>query len=350
MIRRMALAGLAVLVLIAGLAGCATSTRSPVRFTLQTVVGYLVPWDSRGTAALGEGLLTEVSPVWYQPEPDGQVVFASRQAERSLGTVETAASLHHVAIMPTISNYRNAKWDGELIHDIITSPDLRSAHIAAIVNVVQSQKWAGIDLDYESLESADRDAFSAFVQKLASALHQAHKRLTLTVHAKTAEPGDWSGARAQDWRALGSAADEIRVMAYDYATDNSTPGPIAPLPWVESVLQLAVSEIPRDKILLGVPTYGYDWPSGRQGKAIQWADAESLAQAHSAPVTWDPTSQSPWFAYTDASGVPHTVWYTNASSMRAVIDLALRYHISGIFIWQLGGEDPAIWRQIKKAT
>jgi len=139
-------------------------------------------------------------------------------------------------------------------------------------------------------------------------------------------------------------------MAYDYSTESSAPGPIAPLPWVQGVLQLAISEIPRDKIILGVATYGYDWSSGQPAQDAQWADAQAIAQAHAAPVMWDPTTQSPWFAYTDSQGRPHTVWFEDAHSLKAKLDLAVSDRIGGIVIWRLGGEDPSIWPEICQAT
>jgi spore germination protein len=348
---------LAVLAMSVVLAGC--STQLPSQGSVQssqispiphTIAGYVVPEDARGVAAIGNGILSEVSPVWYQPTENGQLAFASREAEQSVSRIEATAFSRHVALVPSISNFRDSQWDGALIHRLITNAWLRTAHIAAIVSLVTSHRWAGIDLDYESLAAGDRTAYSAFVRDLAAALHQAQKRLTITVHAKTAEPGDWSGARAQDWRALGGSADEVRVMAYDYSTEDSPPGPIAPLPWVERVLRLAVSEVPRDKIVLGVATYGYDWSRGQQGQDVQWADAQAIARARAARVVWDPRSQSPWFTYTDNQGHRHIVWFEDARSLQAKIDLAVRDRVHGLVIWRLGGEDPMIWEQLHQMT
>jgi spore germination protein YaaH len=344
----------ALLIAVTGVAGCGIAfggqpaERSTPR-TLQTVAGYVVPWDSRSVAAIRGGTLTEVSPVWYQPLENGKLAFASNEAQQSQAKIEALASSDSVAVLPTISNYVDNQWDGRLIHRLLSDPQLRAAHVAAIAALARSGRWAGIDLDYESLMTQDRGAYSAFVRDVAAALHHEGKRLTLTVHAKTAEPGDWSGARAQDWRALGAAADEVRVMAYDYSTETSSPGPIAPVGWVKSVLQLAVAEVPRDKIVLGLATYGYDWANGQPTQDLQTTDAVALAEAHGVPVKWDTSSQCPWFAYTDDQGHPHTVWYENAQSLKAKLNLALSYHIGGVFLWQLGGEDPAIWGPLHAA-
>jgi spore germination protein YaaH len=106
--------------------------------------------------------------------------------------------------------------------------------------------------------------------------------------------------------------------------------------------------VPRDKIMLGVGVYGYDWDGNYGGREAQWADAETIAQDHAATIQWDAQSQSPWFTYTDAQGQRHTVWYENARSTKPKLDLARRYAIAGVFIWRLGGEDPATWKEIRQ--
>ena len=351
---------LAVLVTTMCLASCeAPQTRSTTSPTepdkLSIRAGYLAPWDARGITTIeqgnvDDGALTELSPVWYQPDEQGQIVYASLQARQSASEIEQQAMSHGFTLMPTISNFRDGRWDADLIHHLFTDPVPRAAHITAISTLVQAHGWAGVDLDYESLPSADREGYSSFIRDLSEVIHQMHKRLSVTVHAKTSEPGDWSGAKAQDWRMLGASADEVRVMAYDHATEETAPGPIAPLPWVEQVLQLAVNEIPRDKILLGLGAYGYDWTSGSNGTSVQWADAEKIAHDYAVTPVWDTSSSSPWFTYSDNRGEVHTVWYENARSLQAKIDLARKYEITGVFVWRLGGEDPALWDALRHAA
>lgn len=320
----------------------------PARTRL-TVAGYVVPWDSRSEAATGDGVLVEVSPVWYQPTDAGTVVYASEQARLSVATISADASAHGVSVAPSISNFRDGRWDGALVAQIVADPGRRSAHVAAIVDLVRSHTWGAVDVDYESLPASSRAAYSAFVTELSAALHRVRVRLSVTVHAKTAEPGTWSGAKAQDWRRIGVAADEVRVMAYDYSYSTSRPGPIAPPSWVDEVLRLAKKLVPPGRIVVGVPTYGYDWVAGGEGKPIQWTDAQAIARDHAAPHGWDSATSSPWLRYTDDNGRQHTVWYENARSLTTKLALAKRYGIGRVVLWRLGGEDPGIWPVLRAA-
>jgi spore germination protein len=334
-------------VLVAVAAGCSQDDDG-ARRTALTVAGYVAPWDQRSRPALDRppAPVGELSPVWYQPTDSGEVRVVDGARGRA-GSAATARGEEPVALVPSVSNFREGRWDGELVAAILDDRERRRAHIEALVEVASAPHVAGIDLDYEALDGADREAYSAFVRDLAEALHDADRTLSVTVHAKTREPGHWPGAEAQDWRALGDAADSVRIMAYDHAWEGSPPGPVAPLPWVDDVLRFAVDQIPPEKISLGLPTYGYDWPDGGPGADVAWADATALVESAGADERWDDESASPWLTYTDDTGTSHTVWYEDARSLEAKVDLARQYELGGVFVWKIGGEDPAIWEVLQ---
>jgi len=308
-----------------------------------TVVGYVVPWDPRSTPTAGGGVLDEVSPVWFQPTETGSLEHASEQSRASEANFGAAG----LPLVPSISNFHDGRWDGELVARLITDAQRRRVHVAAIADLVRARGWQGVDIDYESLPESSRAEFSAFVVELANILHTVPARLSVTVHAKTSEPGSWHGAQAQDWQTIGTAADEVRVMAYDYSHAASPPGPIAPPSWVDKVLRRATEDIPRDRITLGLATYGYDWSADGQGTTVQWADVQAIAESRGAPQQWDASTSSSWLRYTDEHGREHTVWYEDARSLGVKLDLARSYSVSRVALWRIGGEDPAVWSALR---
>ena len=332
--------------LLAAGAGCSADDGGATPPAL-VVAGYVVPWDARSQPALDRPPppVGELSPVWYQPTETGGLTTVDQARGQPL-----PQGRRDVRLVPSVTNFRGGQWDGPLVSAILADPGGRRTHIEALVDVARGPGVAGVDIDYESLDGADRQAFSAFIRDLADALHDADRSLTVTVHAKRSEPGNWPGAQAQDWQALGDAADAVRVMAYDHAWAGSRPGPVAPLPWVDDVLRFAVDEMPPDKIFLGLPTYGYDWPDGGPGGDVAWADAAALAESRDADERWDDESASPWLTYADDTGTPHIVWYEDARSLAAKVDLARRYEVGGVFIWKIGGEDPEIWDVLQDAA
>ena len=310
------------------------------------VVASMPYWNiSHGTTVvLGHRQdVTEASPWMYGLTKSGQIdtqyppgqagsVAAEIKRLRGAGTL----------IVPSIANITGGKWSYGPVGRMLHSPELMAAQVAAIVALVQRHQYAGIDLDYEDLHAADRQAFTTFVTRLAHALHAKGKVLSVAVFAKTTNAGTDPRNVAQDYAAIGREADQVRLMAYDYHWASSAPGPVAPISWVRGVLHYAKTQIPASKIILGVPLYGYDWV-GHHGAGVSWLEALRLSRQHHAPAHYDQASQAPWFSYRDAAGHEHTVWFENAASSRAKFAAAQSAQIGGVYLWMYGYEDTGTW-------
>jgi spore germination protein YaaH len=331
---------------LAILTGSTTQASPPKRIS-----GNLVFWDqSRGFDAIraNADLFSEISPFWYTVDLDGRVVPFTTDGGAPYVDPSILSFLrgHGILVIPTVANILDGVWNGALVTHVIGSPTLAAANIANLVQLAVTKGYDGIDLDYENLSASDRPAFTDFVNGLGRALHASGKLLTVNVYAKTSEPGTWSGPQAQDWWAIGQAADQVRIMAYEYHWATSGPGPISPIGWVNDVLGFARSTMAADKVVQGVPLYGYDWV-GQSGVDIVWEQADTLAKQSRTTVTWDADSASPWFDYS-AKGTRHTVWFENGSSVDARLRANAAYGAGGVTLWRLGGQDPGVWSALRR--
>ncbi|HEX2988700.1 MAG TPA: glycosyl hydrolase family 18 protein, partial [Chloroflexota bacterium] len=135
-------------------------------------------------------------------------------------------------------------------------------------------------------------------------------------------------------------------MSYGYRTaQSSVPGSSAPMTWVGSTLDFALSQIPAQKILLGVPGYGYDWDttSGPPAKAMRYSDAMAIANQQGIGVQYDTTQDSVRFGYTK-DGHTHDVWFEDRSTFTTRVALVGQRGVAGFALWRLGHEDPQIWQ------
>jgi spore germination protein len=290
--------------------------------------------------------VNEVSPWIYGLSQSGAVV---PQYPRSQAATINAdiARLHaaHLRIVPTIANTINGNWAYQPIASMLHDPALRREHVAAIVALVDRENYAGIDIDYEQLHPADRQAFTQFIQELATALHARGKVVSVDVFPQTAGTGAGANplAASQDYAALGRAADQVRVMGYNYHWANSPPGAVAPVGWVRSVLRYATSQMPASKVVLGIPLFGYDWPDGKQpAQTISWLQALRLSRQFHVTATYDKASQTPTFRYA-GGGSSHTVWFENEASSRAKFEVVKGNSAAGVYLWMYGYEDPGTW-------
>ena len=143
---------------------------------------------------------------------------------------------------------------------------------------------------------------------------------------------------AHDYSVIGAIADSVLLMTYEWGYAYGPPMAVAPLPQVEEVLQYGVTEIAPGKIQLGIPNYGYDWtlpyePS-RRAATIGNQEAVRLAGQVGAEIQFDTVSQAPYFRYT-REGIAHQVWFEDARSIQAKLQLALQYGIGGVAYWNL---------------
>jgi spore germination protein len=322
----------------------ASSTAAATVVAPQRKVSAWLPWWDQARAYKSfldnAELYYSVSPFWYELSPTrGIRRYPNAEDAKILEGLRASGA----KVTPTITN----DFDAQRVRSMLSTEHTRSTHVQALVSLVRDKRYDGLDVDYESLAANDRDRFSRFVAQLATALHSAGKTLSVAVHPKSSEPGSWGGPQAQDYRAIGSAADRVRIMAYDYSWSTSAPGPIAPLDWVKTVAQFAASTIPPSKIELGVPLYGYDWTSNG-GEGVTYDSAAALMRTHNATRQWNSTFAEASFRY-DVDGTTHTVWYADAESIAAKLPLLDQYGLAGVALWRLGGEDPAVWSALRSS-
>ncbi|MBC2581629.1 cell wall-binding repeat-containing protein [Clostridium sp. DJ247] len=253
------------------------------------------------------------------------------------------ANKNNIQAVAMISN----AFDGEIAKNMLENPSNRQRLINNIINSLKNNNYKGVNIDIEGIYSYDRNYFTTFMKELYTTLNTQGFEVGISVPAKTIDrPSDnWSGA--YDYSQLSNYADEIILMTYDEHWFGGSSGPIASIDWVEKVVNYAVTVIPKEKIMLGMAAYAYDWPSnGEKAKSYSINQALNIASEYGAAVKFDSTSKSPYFNYTDSSGVYHSVWLENSTSIGYKLDLVNKYDLSGVAMWRLGLESPDFWTTI----
>ena len=299
---------------------------------------WVASWDSRAVTSmqLNAGKLDEANPPWYMIAADGSVT-KNYNAEAA----DMRAALTGTELMPTVQNYIGGRFDAGVVASVVASAVLREKHADTLTQLAVQNAFSGIDVDYENLAGTTRADFTSFLQLLAQKLHAAGKKLSVTVNAKTSDSANWAGPAGEDWRAIGAAADFVKIMAYDNHWNGSAAGAIAPVDWLDNIATYAESTMPAQKIIMGLPWYGYDW-QGTSATDLVYTEAIALAQRAGAQITYDVNGEAT-FTY---SG--RTVFFQDASSYAKKVDAILKKHprIGGFAHWRVGGEDPAIWTSV----
>ena len=208
-----------------------------------------------------------------------------------------------------------------------------------LTEAVLAKGYAGVDIDFEYILTEDRDAFTSFVWQVADAMRRIGKQTSVALAPK--QSADQKGLlyEGKDYRGLGEAADYVLLMTYEWGYTYGPPMAVAPIFQVRKVVDYAVTEIPREKIRLGIPNYGYDWPlpfeqGVTKARTIGNVEAVQIAVSKGAEILFDDRAMSPYFTYVE-DGVSHEVWFEDVRSMQAKFDLMKEYGLNGAGYWQI---------------
>lgn len=298
--------------------------------------GYAYPYISPWVLDQTLPYLTELSVFAYgftvngdllpPPLDDGFMVSAAR----SFGVTPVLT----LAPLGADGNFNNG-----LIHALVQNPAAISNLLRQLTDTMRQKDYGGLDVDFEYILAEDRDAYSAFVRQAADAVHAQGSRLSVALAPK-ADASDLSILTVGlDYRSLGQAADQVLLMTYEWGYKYGPNLPVAPLDKVRQVVEYAVTQISPEKIQLGIPNYGYDWPlpyirGVTEAVTIGNVEAVQIAVANRAEIQFDETAMSPFFRYTQA-GVAHEVWFEDVRSLRAKFELIQEFGLLGAGYWQI---------------
>ncbi len=301
-------------------------------------LAYHVPWaaDSKASLEQNIGALDYVSPYWYHMGGWGELVDADGVTEANRAQLLQLAQSRNVKVLPLIQNMaRNGDFS-----QVLQDPYWRGVAIQNVVQMTTSMPVAGVHIDFEGMLAEDRPYLPQFMTELAAELHPKGKLVTQAIAARDRErTTGWAGP--YDYAALGQVNDLVVLMTYGYGT--AVPQSTAPYPWVAASAGYAASQIPPEKLLLGLAFYGYDWEVGtRRVAALTYQRALERARAAGVNIEYDENVHSAWFTY-QSGGSDHEVWLEDARAAAFKAQLVYQKGRAGAAAWRMGQEDPQVW-------
>lgn len=292
--------------------------------------------DSWPTFQRYADLFDVVSPFWYSVDSSGKIVGDGYRPE-----VVNLARSRGIRVIPLVTNLKQSSGNG---FDAIRTASARAKTVENLSNLVAARDYDGLNLGYELLPPEARESYSAFVTALGGALRGQGRTLLVSVFPDVEVSPAVSGFF--DYRAIGRAADGIILLVYDLHYSATDPGPVAPLPWAEAGVDSLLGYVSPGKVILGVGSYAYDWPTASENGIAEYlsaATALARAQAEGVPVHLDPASRQSFFTYVSATGIKREVWLQNAQHLADKAALARAKGLSGLAVWRLGfSEDGAL--------
>lgn len=233
----------------------------------------------------------------------------------------------------------DGRFNNNLVSALVGSRELQQKIIWELGRTMQAKGYEGLDIDFEYIRREDREAFAAFVGFATQVMNLFGYPVSVALAPKTSRNQPGLLYEGVDYRLLGMAANQVMLMTYEWGYTYGPPMAVAPINMVRRVVDYAVSEIPAEKISLGIPNYGYDWPlpyvrGVTKAQTLGTLEAIRLAIDHGVEIRFDETAMSPYFRYWQY-GIQHEVWFEDVRSLKAKFDLVKEYGLSGVGYWQL---------------
>ena len=296
-----------------------------------------------------------ISPSWYylNDEADGSI---SSEWDSHSGDFKTFVDYVHSRNLKVLPMLGSTWATPATVDKVLTSASTRAILINQLIERIQAIGADGIVIDLELMSSTTGPSLTLLMQELYPKLHALNKLVVMAVMAKTPSS---SWLKQFNYYDLAQSVDYLHIMTYDYSS--SSPGPMAPLDWMNQVIQYTKSQgVDLHKVLLGIPYYGADWwainpsdpndPSvyskaNRKARGLYTLDGPNPNSSSNSIVgAMDELTQQnavlqrdktdPYFTYTVGNEY-HRVYFDDATSWDAKLSLLAQYPLGGIGAWSL---------------
>ena len=293
-------------------------------------VGFYTTWADDSVPSLSKHIsqLDWIVPTTLAVAPNGTLQINEDRAMRRI----LLNNLHHPLVVPMVQNVVGDVFSGDATVALLRDPARQRAFIAGLDAYLDRTGDAGVTFDFENVPVPLIPAYRALIAA-TNADFDKHGRL-VAVTLPLDNP-DWSP------RAFAQVADKLFLMAYDQHYQGGEAGPIAAEDWFAQKVANAIRDVPPDKVIIALGSYGYDWHDGKaDGATIE----ESWLAAHDAgamPI-FDRNIGNTGFSFSD-NGHRHDVWLLDAAASWNQMRILSRLGVGSIALWRMGSEDPGFW-------
>ncbi len=279
-----------------------------------------------------------LAPTWFH-----QIVDGGGSVENT-GDLSYTKNAHNngYLVWATITNNMSTKGSTAYSGTVFNNSALLNRSVAQYLFYSSLYDVDGINIDYEQV--ADKDA--AGLTSFTALLRQYTERQGLNLSIDTLIPKPWT--IEYDRHALAKYVDYIAVMTYDeHYSSSPTAGSVASLPWVTEAIEATLKEVPKEKILLGVPLYTRVWVVDNSGKVIRNPSASmgyirDLIVDMNLTSTWLDKEKQYFISY--PNGVyTDKIWVEDARSVANRLSLVQNYDLAGSACWEYRWAMPEIW-------
>lgn len=279
--------------------------------------------------------LSYLAPWSYRIQIDGTLFAPPVHCLRSLA-VENNADLIMV-----VTNLENGRYSEELGRIVLHDMRIQNTLLDNIAETVEQYGFHGVHFDMECFHGDEREAYHRFLRRAGDRLHAGGRTISSSLSPKTCAARQGSRLEGLDYGSHTDIVDFIVIKSSEWKSPGAETMPVSSFGTFRRVLRYAVNEIPASNIMIEQNLSGYDWtqpdePGGSGVRLLSPQEAVELAMRESVFIRYDYGLQAPHFDYIDEAGKHHQVWFEDARSVRARLNLVKELGLRGVVFRKLG--------------
>lgn len=309
-----------------------------------TTHGNTVPYINKETLRKTLLYLTYLSVLNYTATSEGEIISYYDDTEIIQITKEYGVIPLMLLTTLTIQGEANIG----IAYDILLNEDIQNRQIENILNILRTKGYYGVNISFEYINISNVQQYENYFSKISKRLGDEGYLVFATINNNQSNVNNEIRI---DYTVLNQLANNIIFMNYEWATKNNPPSPISSIYNIDLFLDYINNIIPPDKVIIGIATIGYDWELPYSAglstvNSLTLNRSIDLARDVGASIQFDQVSQTPFFSYTiisNESQIAHIVWFVDARSINALLDLVSKYKLHGSGIWSITIYNPQLW-------
>jgi spore germination protein len=250
-----------------------------------------------------------------------------------------------VMVISTI-NYQGIDSE-DITYNIINNPAVQDKIINNILNVLRMKGYYAANIYIQYVSTENKNLVENYIRNVTNRLNSEGYPVIVTL-TPTTFTGD---ILSIDYSMIGQIANQILLLSYEWGFSYGPPALVTSMDTVRRLMDFAVTQVPREKIVFGIPVIGYDWQlpyikGETRANSLSTNSAIQLASEVGATIHYDETIQAPFYYYAtgDANApVLHVVWFKDARRIKVLLDLVPEYGVQGVAIWNIMQYFSQLW-------
>ena len=239
----------------------------------------------------------------------------------------------------------------EMIYEILLNPDYQDNHAESMLKILKEKGYYGVNITFTFLNETNQELYLNYLERITSRLNKEGYPVFITIDPNFLIEENQLLFEKVNYSKYNELIDETYLMRFYWGTQYGPPMPISSIENISLYVNYTKQMMDPKKINVGFPLLGYDWTlpyieGFSEANAITLDAVIDLARSMKSTILFDEVSKTPYYEYAiETSGriIQHIVWFVDARTIYAIVNLVLENGLSGTGLWNIMSYYPQLW-------